>query len=114
MPGQEWDKVISDKLKTARIFVIMVSVDFLNSTYCHDIEMDAALDYRQKGNLEIIPVVVRPCLWKNNTPFGGIQALPKDGLPICTWPSQDEALVNVAEGIEKAAERLLKPVRSVS
>ena len=44
-PGQEWDREISGKLKDADIVIILVSVDFLNSQYCYDIEMDEALDY---------------------------------------------------------------------
>lgn len=106
-PGQEWDRVISDNLRTANLVVILVSVDFLNSSYCYDIEMDEALEYHDKGKLTLIPVIVGHCLWKT-APFARIQALPKDALPICSWSNQDEALVNVAEGIRTAAEALLR------
>jgi len=106
-PGQEWDRVISANLKAANIVVIMVSVDFLNSSYCYDIDMDEALEYHDKRKLVLIPVIVGHCLW-NLAPFARIQSLPKDALPICSWPNQDEALVNVADGIRVAAEGLLR------
>jgi len=105
-PGQEWDRVISENLKEADIAIILVSVDFLNSSYCYDVEMDEALDYHEKGKLKLIPVIVGHCLWKL-APFTRLQALPKDAVPICSWPSRDEALVNVADGIRIAAEELL-------
>jgi hypothetical protein len=81
-------------------------VDFLNSSYCYDIEMDEALDYNEKGKLKLIPVIVGHCLWKF-APFAGIQALPRDALPIYSWSSRDEALANVADGIRIVAEELL-------
>ena len=105
-PGQAWAGVISDKLKTSDIVVILVSVDFLNSSYCYDIEMEEALDCHEKKKLVLIPIIVRQCLWKL-APFARIQALPKDALPIYSWPSRDEALTNVADGIRTAAEELL-------
>ncbi len=36
------------------------------------------------------------------------RALPKDGKPVSTWPDIDEALLNVAEGVQKAVEDLRK------
>jgi TIR domain len=105
-PGDTWSQVISDNLKKADIVILLVSVDFINSKYCYDIEMGQALDRAADGNTVIIPVIARSCLWKN-TPFSSYQALPTDGRAISSWPDQDEALSVVAEGIQQVAERIL-------
>jgi hypothetical protein len=64
LPGQDWDRIISDNLKTSKIVIIMVSVDFLNSSYCYDIEMEEAIEYHDQGKLRLVPVIVGHCLWK--------------------------------------------------
>ena len=48
--------------------------------------------------------VPRPVYYQR-TPFGRLQTLPTNGQPIVAsnWKSLDEALLDVAEGIRKAA-----------
>jgi hypothetical protein len=105
-PGDKWAQVISENLEKADIVVLLVSIDFINSNYCYDIEMDAALDRQADGMATVIPVIARSCMWKS-TRFAPFQALPTDGKAIATWPDRDEALSVVAEGIRQVAERLL-------
>lgn len=104
--GDTWGQAISENLEKAEIVVLLVSIDFINSKYCYDIEMDAALDRQAEGLVTVIPVIARSCLWKS-TRFAPFQALPTDGKAIATWPDRDEALSVVAEGIRKVAEGLL-------
>jgi hypothetical protein len=105
-PGDKWDQVISENLKKADIVILLVSIDFINSRYCYDVEMDKALDQAADRDTVIIPVIARRCLWKN-TPFSPYQALPTDGKAIASWTDRDEALSVVAEGIQQVAERIL-------
>jgi hypothetical protein len=105
-PGDKWAKVISDNLANADIVVLLISIDFINSEYCYDVEMDAALDRQADGAAVVIPVIARSCIWKS-TKFAPFQALPTDGKAIATWADRDDALRVVAEGIQQVAERLL-------
>jgi hypothetical protein len=38
--GDEWDRVISDNLRKSDIILLLISVDFINSRYCFDIELE--------------------------------------------------------------------------
>jgi hypothetical protein len=105
-PGEDWGKKISDSLEKADIVLLLVSIDFINSPYCYDIELDRAIERHTTGECVVIPVILRSCMWKS-TPFGTIQAVPKDGRPVSLWPDRDDAFVNVAEGIKQTAEELL-------
>jgi hypothetical protein len=105
-PGEEWGRKISDNLEKADIILLLVSIDFINSPYCYDIELDRAIERHTDGECSVIPVILRSCMWKS-TPFGTIQAVPKDGRPVSLWPDRDEAFVNVVEGIKQVAEELL-------
>jgi hypothetical protein len=95
---------IGEELERADIILLLVSPDFLASDYCYDIEMTRAIERHQAGEARVVPVVLRPCDW-HDAPFGKLNAAPKDGKPISTWPDLDEALLDVVKAIKAAAAR---------
>jgi hypothetical protein len=106
-PGEEWDKKISSNLEKADIILLLVSVDFINSSYCYDIELEQALDLNDAKKARVIPVILRSCMWRS-TPFAKLQALPKDARAVSLWSNSDEALLDIAEGVRKVAEDILE------
>jgi TIR domain len=104
--GDEWDKVISANLEHADIVLLLVSIDFINSSYCYDVELERALDRHAAGDARVIPIILRSCMW-HQAPFAKLQALPKDARAVSLWSDRDEALVNVVEGVRQVAEQLL-------
>ena len=103
--GAEWQKEIDKHLNTTDIILLLVSADFLNSDYCYSSEMIRAIERHERGEARVIPVILRPVYWQN-APFGKLQALPKNILPVTEWRSRDAALFDIAEGIREAAEEL--------
>jgi hypothetical protein len=83
-----------------------ISIDFINSSYCYDIELERAVERHAAGEARVIPIILRPCMW-HQTPFSKLQALPKDARAVSLWADRDEVLVSVAEGIRAVAEQLL-------
>ena len=106
-PGDNFSNIISSEIESSDIIFILISIDFINSKYCYDIELSRAIEIYNEGKTRIIPVIIRDCLW-NHSPFGGIQALPKDAKPIVSWPSHDEAFTNVAKAVHELAVELLE------
>ncbi len=53
----------------------------------------------------MIPVIIRDVNWRN-APFAKLQALPKDGKAVTSWPKKDTAWRNVAEGIERVIKEM--------
>jgi len=104
--GAEWDKVISEKLEAAKIILLLVSIDFITSAYCYDVELERALERHAKNEAVVIPIVVRNCLWQH-TPFAKLQALPKDAKAVSSWSDRDDAFTIIAESIRQIAEQLL-------
>lgn len=97
-PGSEWQGAIDNMLFESQIILLFVSPHFIESRYCYDIEVTAALERHKTGAAKVIPVILRPCAWQV-APFGRLQALPTDGNPITRWPDMDDACLNVAEGV---------------
>jgi hypothetical protein len=100
--GEEWKGQIDDNLNTANIVLLLVTANFLASDYCYDIEMTRAMERHERGEAYVVPIILTPVEGWNNSPFGKLQVLPKDAKPVTKWDNQDEAFVNVAQGIRKA------------
>ncbi|MDX2029272.1 MAG: TIR domain-containing protein [Blastocatellia bacterium] len=96
--GEEWAGEIDANLDQADVILLLVSADFLASDYCYKIEMERAMQRHEAREAVVVPIVLRPCLW-SDAPFGRLQALPKNALPVTEWPSQDKAFTDVATGI---------------
>ena len=114
--GTEWEPEIKEHLNAAQIILLLVSPDFMDSEYCYGVEMRRALERRQKGEAEVIPIILRPVDW-HGEPLGGLQALPTDGKPVTSkkdWDDQDAALYDVTKGIRKVVMQLISPHASAS
>jgi hypothetical protein len=105
-PGEEWDKVISSNLESADIILLLVSIDFINSSYCSDVELERAIERHAAGDAKVVPIILRSCMWQQ-TPFAKLQALPTDARALSLWPDRDQALTIVAEGVRQISEQLL-------
>ena len=105
--GDDWDKQVSANLEAADLILLIVSIDFINSSYCYDVELEKALERHASGSAVVVPIIARSCMWKT-APFASIQAVPKDGRPIALWTNRDEALADISESIRVTAEGLLE------
>ena len=111
--GEDFADVIAQELETAEIVLLLVSADFIASDYCYDVEMKRALDRQRSGEARVIPVILRPCDWKQS-PFGGLKAVPKDGKPVTAWPDFDEAFLDIVAELRRAIEQMAKVAPTTS
>jgi len=105
--GAEWKDVIDANLEQAKIVLLLVSADFMDSDYCWEIEMKRALERHEKSEARVIPIIIRDCKW-DTAPFAKLQALPDKGKSVDKWKNKDSAWRSVADGIEKVAKELRK------
>ena len=106
--GEEFEPKIMQRLNSASVILLLVSTAFMASDYCYEKEMMRAMERHEKEGTRVIPIILRPCDW-HQAPFGKLNALPKDGKPVVSWPNRDEAFLDVAKGIRTVVERLKSP-----
>jgi len=111
--GTEWAGAIDEHLNSARMILLLVSADFLASDYCHDVEMERALERHEAGEARVIPIILRPVDW-TGARFGKLQGFPKDAKPVTTWKRTDDAFLDIAMGIRQVAEELAAHPRTTS
>lgn len=101
--GHEWAGEIHAHLNAAQIILLLISADFLASDYCYDVELKRAMERHEAGEARVIPIILRPVDWRG-APFSKLQSLPTDGKPVTSWANQDEAFLNIVQGIRAAVE----------
>src|SRR6266496_35792 len=111
--GTEWEPEIKNHLNDAKIILLLISADFINSDYCYSTEMQHALERHKRGEARVIPVLLRPVgNWEKLPPgdiqLGQLRPLPKDAKPITLWANRDEAWKDVTEGISRVISDLVK------
>lgn len=103
--GEEWENKINEKLERADIILLLISADYLASDYCYGVEMARALALHDKGQVIVIPIILRS-VNLSNLPFSRIQMLPGDGKAVTSWSDRDSAWRNISEGIERVIEKI--------
>jgi len=99
-PGTDWDTEINVKLNSADLILFLVSADFLASEYCFGVEVERAFVRLKRGDVTVVPVLLKPCLWEESR-FSELQIIPRDAKPLTSWASIDEALKDVASEIRQ-------------
>ena len=96
LPGDEWEKDISDNLTESDILLYLVSATSLASKNCNK-ELAEVLT----PNIRVIPIILEACDWENHL-LGRSEALPHKGKPINEWRPQSKGWQNVVAGNPKS------------
>jgi tetratricopeptide (TPR) repeat protein len=109
-PGDDFAHEIEHRLDQAAIVLLLVSNDFLASSFCYDVELPRALARHDAGQTRVIPIIVRDAAWAGAS-FASLKVLPKDGKAITLWDDRDEAYSSVAVELRAEVERILRARR---
>ena len=101
---KERDEPSDPFLEAADIILFLISADFLAADTSNG-EIARALERHDAGEARLIPIILRPVDLKDS-PLSKLQFLPKDGKPVTKWSNRDEAFLDVAQEIRKAAEQM--------
>ena len=112
IPGKKWDAEIKRNLDESRIVLFLISSDFMSSDYIHDIEIAKTLERYEKGEVVIVPIIIRACDFSSLS-LSEFQALPKDAKAISSWDNEDEAWVDVVGGIKNVIANLDEIIPSI-
>lgn len=100
--GDDWRPEIENAINRASIVILMISANFLTSKFILDKEVPKFLERRSKGDLRVVPLIVKPCAWKQVEWLSEIQGRPKDNYPLSSG-SEHQIDVNLAALAEEIA-----------
>ncbi|WP_437932444.1 pentapeptide repeat-containing protein [Sorangium sp. So ce291] len=104
LPGEHVDAMLSAEIESAHLILIMVSIDYLGNDSCWH-EGERAMDRREAGQTEVLPVLLQPCEWRDS-PFGRLKPLPENGQWVSTSSNRHKTWTEVARRIRELADRL--------
>lgn len=110
LAGEGWEDAANKALYAADIILILVSAYFLASDRQYEVEMKNALERHKQGSTIVVPIILSDCMW-NLTELNKLQVLPTNKIPITNlkyWGSIDAALANVAYGINKVVDGMIR------
>lgn len=110
-PGEKREEQIAEHIKSAQIILLLMSPSFIASDQLYENEMTEAIKRQKAGDpVRVIPIYIRPIepTDPDSTPdYQKIQGLPRNGRPIESWRSADEAWAQIAGEIRAVCKDLL-------
>ncbi|SRR5579871_556503 len=104
--GQKWREEIESALSRAKVAVLIVSPNFLDSDFIAEHELPPLLKAAESAGTKVVWVPVRACLWQE-TPIQVYQAAhdPETPLAALSEANQDVALVKICQIIKNASQQ---------
>lgn len=92
--GTDVKEASKQQMEQADIVLLLMSADLLANESIFTDELAWALQQKQEKKCEIIPVILRPCPWRDQYDLRFMDSIPKDGTPFTadSWSNLDEAL----------------------
>jgi tetratricopeptide (TPR) repeat protein len=105
-PGARWEGEIQHALATARVAVLLVSADFLASSFVSETELPVLLARAENDGVVILPVIVGPSSYEH-TAIAAFQAVNPPERPLLGMSEvdQERVLVELAEAVVAALTR---------
>jgi TIR domain len=98
--GSLWKDELTHALMTTTCAVLLVSADFLASSFITSYELPRLLDMAQAGGTRILPVILRPCLFEESS-LAPFQAVNSPARPMSSLSNtlREEVWVSVVRQI---------------
>lgn len=100
--GEITSEVTLRKIREARLFLALISPDYLASAD-HEHELKTAIAMSARARL--LPVMLRSCTL-HGTPLAPMKLLPEGGLPVTRWTLPDDAWASVARAVRAAVDEI--------
>jgi hypothetical protein len=111
--GKNWKLEIEKCLNNADIILLLISIDFLASDFCTEVEIEKAINRHNDGKARVIPVILGPCDWKEEKKICLLKPLPKEGEPVSNWVPTDNAFADISTGVKNAIEELSEDMSAI-
>jgi hypothetical protein len=74
IPGGDcWEQRITDEISKAQIALLLLTTPFLTSPYIRNTEVPYIQERATKGQMEAVPILLEPCLWRKHEYIRGLQ-----------------------------------------
>ncbi len=91
--GQRWKDEISKALASAKVAILLISADFLDSDFIHTDELPHLLAAAEKEGLVVMPVILSPCRFEETPSLSQFQAVNSPDKPLTSLSTSEQNAV---------------------
>ncbi|MEW5959125.1 MAG: toll/interleukin-1 receptor domain-containing protein [Chloroflexota bacterium] len=105
--GSDWAADINQAMSHARVAILLVTKNFLNSKFILQTEVPRLLERRKSEGVTVFPVIARPCAWRRVQWLAQMNVRPKNGDPVWREGGRfaDDELAAIAEEVADIIKR---------
>lgn len=105
-PGSDWRKEIKKHLADAKLAVLLVTQDFLNSKFIAKNELPVLVEASKRGELRILWIAVKPSTYEDSKEIEPLQAVNNPTKPLSTLPPAelDAEMLAIYKAIKKVLD----------
>lgn len=114
--GSNWEQAILRELDQADIILLLVSPDFIASSFCRCVEMNRAIQRDREGTALVIPVALKPVASFPDE-ISHLQGVPRDLKAVTQYRPQDNGYIAAVTLITEALEAFAakpKTIRTIN
>jgi len=100
-PGTPWFDRIMGELNQAGAVVMLISSDYLTSSFILEEEVPIILRRLGQEEIKLFPLIVEPCPWEEVSWLSALTVLPKDGQALSTFNDAGKAETQLVEIAKK-------------
>jgi CheY-like chemotaxis protein len=105
--GVDWELEISRAIGQAKVAILLITADFLNSKFILQKEVKTLLERRETEGLHVFPVIAKACAWNRVEWLKKMNVRPRNGKPV--WSDGgthvEEDLASIAEEVSVIIEK---------
>jgi len=99
------EKALQQALSEAEIVLPLISREFVAAAECLELQQQA-YTLQQQQRLALVPILYAPTAHLGQLPIGQLQALPRNGQPITSWDSEDEAYAGISRELGQLVDTI--------
>jgi hypothetical protein len=99
--GADWEKEIREAMAQAKVAILLISANFLTSSFILGQEVPTLLRRREREGLTVFPVIAKACAWQEVEWLTKMNIRPKNGRAIWGSGSRriDEDMATIAKEV---------------
>lgn len=101
LAGDTIDSEVLIQLGISDVVLLLISPNFLASSYCIQVELNKAIERHKKGQCIVVPVILSETIIDDSLPFSKLLRVPEDGKPIQKFKPQNNGYVNAVAKIKQ-------------
>lgn len=99
--GEYWYNSILEEMELADVAILLVSADYFASDFVRLEEVPRLLERRRQEGMVIVPVICRPCVWRQIPWLSSMLVRPHDGRPLSLRPRLSQIEAEITSIIEE-------------